>query len=885
MADTPSTSGASGTTVVDGTDSNETLIGGSGCDTLDGGGGNDLLNGGSGSDLLDGGSGIDTLLGGSGADTLIFKAWENQWKIGSTTYIAPSTDTGSTTTSTTFTGYDSYNGGSGSAKLGTAEKDTVQIWLSPEQLANAALMAEIEYVKCVWIPQQLNSNTGQAGTAVYQFQNINLQISQIEALEIRNQFGSLDIIAPTVTVSMAQASFSDGDNSEIVTFTFSEAPTGFDLGDINVTGGTLTNLVQSATDPKVWTATFTATDNSTTPVSIQVGANTFADGAGNQNIVTSNEVTATVDTVNPTVSIAMAQAAFSDGDSSDTVTFTFSEAPVGFALSDVTVVGGALSNLQATANPLVYTATFTATDNSTTPVSIQVGAGVFDDAVGNDNTASNEVTATVDTVNPTVNVDVVATSLNDGSNTSQVKFVFSEVPSGFTEADIHLSTGLSLIAGSLALDPSDPSGKTYVAAVTANDGFTGAGTVTINAVDYTDAAGNAGGGGSDTVAIDRTNPTATVDIAATTLTDATPASLVTITFSEAVTNFSNADVTAANGTLTAFTSSDGITWTATYAANDGYDGTGSVSITGFYNDISGNTGATGANDTVAIDRQESAFTADNLRFLLNTTTENEGGQSGQTIASGSDLGTFQALGLPGTWTFTLGTPSASFQITGNHLITTASLSNFTATLTIHASDGTSSVDIPVTVNVGTNGANTITLGSGTDLGFGVGGNDTITGLAGNDSLSGGSDNDSLDGGAGSDVLWGASGDDRLTGGLGSDVLTGGTGNDVFVFNVTPGPADADTITDFNATGVDHVGLLGSVFSAIGSSLDSTEFRAAAGGDAGDANDYVLFDTATGQLFYDADGNGSGAKLLIATLTVGGIVGGVAAVDYTDFNIL
>jgi hypothetical protein len=39
-------------------------------------------------------------------------------------------------------------------------------------------------------------------------------------------------------------------------------------------------------------------------------------------------------------------------------------------------------------------------------------------------------------------------------------------------------------------------------------------------------------------------------------------SLVTITFSEAVTGFTNADLTIANGTLSAVSSSDGgITWT------------------------------------------------------------------------------------------------------------------------------------------------------------------------------------------------------------------------------------------------------------------------------------------------------------------------------------
>ena len=61
-------------------------------------------------------------------------------------------------------------------------------------------------------------------------------------------------------------------------------------------------------------------------------------------------------------------------------------------------------------------------------------------------------------------------------------------------------------------------------------------------------------------------------------------------------------------------------------------------------------------------------------------------------------------------------------------------------------------------------------------------------------------------------------------------------------------------------------------------LDSTEFRANAGGNAADANDFILFDTNTGSLYYDADGSGVGAKVLFATLS--GVTG---IVDYTDFT--
>src|SRR2546430_13870911 len=52
--------------------------------------------------------------------------------------------------------------------------------------------------------------------------------------------------------------------------------------------------------------------------------------------------------------------------------------------------------------------------NSTTGVSISVDAAKFTDPVGNDNTASNTDTATVDTVNPTVVVGTDDSALKIG---------------------------------------------------------------------------------------------------------------------------------------------------------------------------------------------------------------------------------------------------------------------------------------------------------------------------------------------------------------------------------------------------------------------------------------------------------------------------------------
>ncbi|MBR1155264.1 VCBS domain-containing protein [Bradyrhizobium sp. JYMT SZCCT0428] len=169
---------ASGTTTLTGTSGSDNYVGGSGNDYLSGGAGSDRLNGGSGADTLDGGSGFDTVLGGSGADTLIYRAWENQYKIGSQVY-----GVGTTATQTAFSGYDIYDGGNGNAAQGTAEIDRLVIYLSNAQQASSAFMTAFNNDMAnfqAFIIANSNRNTGQAGQAEFTFTSINLKVSAIE---------------------------------------------------------------------------------------------------------------------------------------------------------------------------------------------------------------------------------------------------------------------------------------------------------------------------------------------------------------------------------------------------------------------------------------------------------------------------------------------------------------------------------------------------------------------------------------------------------------------------------------------------------------------------------------------------------------------------------
>jgi len=143
----------------------------------------------------------------------------------------------------------------------------------------------------------------------------------------------------------------------------------------------------------------------------------------------------------------------------------------------------------------------------------------------------------------------------------------------------------------------------------------------------------------------------------------------------------------------------------------------------------------------------------------------------------------------------------------------------------------------------------------------------LRGYGGNDSINGQGGNDTLYGDAGNDTLNGDAGNDRLYGGAGNDRLTGGSGRDSFVFNTALGSTNRDTITDYS-TANDTIRLENAVFTRLTSTgaLDSANFKQNTTGRATDSNDYIVYNTTTGALFYDRDGSGTGAAVQFATLS-------------------
>jgi len=401
---------------------------------------------------------------------------------------------------------------------------------------------------------------------------------------------AIDTVRPTATIVLADSTLTQGETS-LVTITFSEAVSGFTNADLTIANGTLT-AVSSSDGGITWTATFTPTAGINDTTNVITLANTgVADIAGNTGSGTSSSGNYTIDTAPPTATIVVADNALNIGETS-LVTITFSQAVSGFTNADLTIANGTLSAVSSSDGGITWTATFTPTASTTDATNLITldNSGVQAAATGNvgsGTTDSNNYA--IDTVRPTATIVVADTALRIGE-TSLVTITFSEAVSGFTNAD------LTIANGTLTAVSSSDGGITWTATFTpsasTNDTTN---LITLDNTGVADLAGNAGSGTTDSnnYAIDTVRPTATIVLADPTL-SAGETSLVTITFSEAVSGFTNADLAIANGTLTAVSSSDGgITWTATFTPTVGVSDPSNVitlNNTGVA-DLAGNTGS------------------------------------------------------------------------------------------------------------------------------------------------------------------------------------------------------------------------------------------------------------------------------------------------------
>jgi Ca2+-binding RTX toxin-like protein len=171
--------------------------------------------------------------------------------------------------------------------------------------------------------------------------------------------------------------------------------------------------------------------------------------------------------------------------------------------------------------------------------------------------------------------------------------------------------------------------------------------------------------------------------------------------------------------------------------------------------------------------------------------------------------------------------------------------------TLTVSDGTTTAAIEVVGQYAAAGAQADADGTGTVLAYDAPAADHV-----------------MLGGAADDVLTGGGGNDTLAGGLGNDSLTGGAGQDLFRFDsVLNGATNVDAISGFSHAD-DAFALNAALFGGeVGMALTAEAFVAGDGVTAAlTAEQRIVYDTATGDLYYDADGVGGTEAVKFATLT-------------------
>jgi hypothetical protein len=313
----------------------------------------------------------------------------------------------------------------------------------------------------------------------------------------------VDTTAPTVEISSDQDGIANIPGGNIIyTFDFSEDVTGFTDEDITLAGGTKGAF--ASVNAQEYTLVVIPTPNSTTDITVDVGVGVAHDLHSNDNLAADQSVQ-TVDTLPPTVEVAMDDSAFYLGQETTTVTFTFSEVPSEFTAEDVSVVSGAIEDIHSTIDPLVKIALFTATpgvDHDNANV-ITVGTDGWTDPNGNHPALSTDSdNYTVDTKRPTLDIEIDDT-IKFGE-TPTVTFTFSEEVTGFSIDDVTVHENGEL--SDFSTDDDIVWTATFTPTVGVEDDSN---VISVDMTQLTDLATNAGAGttNSNNYAIDVVLPT------------------------------------------------------------------------------------------------------------------------------------------------------------------------------------------------------------------------------------------------------------------------------------------------------------------------------------------------------------------------------------------
>jgi VCBS repeat-containing protein len=563
-----------------------------------------ILQGGTGADTLIGGLGTDTLTGGASNDRFVFAAADTGLVSAGASALDRITDLSVGDVIVLPTGLTWL--GAGSATTGV--NPAMEAWFN---IADTTLYFETaEGIRGILLPASAAAKTWSDPVST---------ANGIEITVLPGAPGAPDLIASSDT-----GAFSDDNITRLTTPTFS-----ISLANTGALVDNQVRLYAQATGGNpvlVGVKTVASADLAAGSIQVRVGDTatgvTLAQSALSPlNANQSYTLSATqmsgamesgasaalsglkTDTSGPTVTWSIVPTTIKVGETA-AVTLTFSEEVAGFDVSDLNLAGGAFSGLTTADGGKTWTTTLTPTANLDSANYTLALANSYTDLAGNAGTAATSASFTVDTKLPTATLTLSSTLVKAGE-AATLTVSFSEAVTGLTNTD------LTVQGGSVGALTSADGGTTWTGTFTPalNAELTGQRVSLTGA--YTDLAGNLGDTSAQTTpyAIDTQAPVATVSVNQTAL-KATETALVTITFTEAVTGFSNADLTVQGGTLGTLNSTDGgIIWTATFTPTASVESaTNAISLASTYTDQAGNAGTIANSANYSIDTRSPTAT-------------------------------------------------------------------------------------------------------------------------------------------------------------------------------------------------------------------------------------------------------------------------------------
>ncbi|MBA6417551.1 hypothetical protein H4J50_16195, partial [Colwellia sp. 6M3] len=351
------------------------------------------------------------------------------------------------------------------------------------------------------------------------------------ATQVTSQY---DASRPSVTIQNVPAT---SNAAFTVTFAFSEAVTGFVVGDISVGNGSASSF--TTVNTSTYTALITPTADGA--VTLDVNANIAQDSVGNLNTA-ATQVSSTYDGSRPSITIQNVPAT---SNAPFTVTFAFSEAVTDFVVGDISVGNGNAISF-TTVNTSTYTALITPIADGT--VTLNVNANVAQDSAGNFNTAATQVSSTYDASRPSITIQNVPATSNAPFT---VTFTFSEAVINFDVGDISVGNG-----GASSFTSVNTS--VYTALITpTTDGVV---TLDVNANIAQDSVGNFNTAATQVSSnYDASRPSVVIQNVPA---NSNSSFTATFAFSEAVADFVVGDISVGNGSASSFATVNSSTYTA-----------------------------------------------------------------------------------------------------------------------------------------------------------------------------------------------------------------------------------------------------------------------------------------------------------------------------------